>query len=118
MKVFTKETTKMTDNDLKSKAGTEAASIWFIFSIIMTIVKYDWHHLFTFNFIILIIIGMFFSALTIGVVKYLLAKMITKIMYQRKFAVKLIPLFSLLLIIFEWGSVYILVDYSLYILFE
>lgn len=108
----------MSDDELKGKAGTEAAATWLIFSIILTIVKYDWHHIFTFDFIILIIVGTFFSALTIGVAKYLLAKMITKIMYQRKSAVKLIPLFSLLLTIFEWGSVYLLIDYSLGLLFE
>lgn len=107
----------MSDDDLKNKAGTSAAATWFILSIILTIVIYDWHHIFTFKFMSLIVIGVFFSALTIGVAKYFLARVITKMMYQKQSALYFLPFFTLLLTTFEWGIIYIVIDKLLHWLF-
>ncbi|MDP3119034.1 MAG: hypothetical protein Q8N01_01270 [Sulfuricurvum sp.] len=73
----------MIDDDLKDKAGSSAATTWVILSVIMIIVIYDWHHLFTFKAVLLIVIGMFFAALTIGVAKYLLARTITNLVVKK-----------------------------------
>ena len=108
----------MTDDDLKDQAGRSAATTWVILSILLTIVIYDWHYLFTFKAIVLIVIGMFFAALTIGIAKYLLARTITNLVIKKKWAPYLLSLFTLILTIFEWGMAYILINNLLEWLFR
>lgn len=103
----------MTDDELKDKAGSSAAATWVILSIAMTIILYDWHHLLTLKGVLLIIVGMFFAALTIGIAKYLLAKTITNLVIKKNWAPYLLPIFTLLLTIFEWMTAYFLISYYL-----